>query len=105
MSNQYFFNVVKPIICQGTSAASIISTMRSNIAQKQFVKWLIAKPILDSITQQIETISVETEDPTQQAIINAQVEILIQTQNNINNQITEKDANFLTALETMMYYN
>jgi len=104
MSNQYFFNVVKPIICQGTSASAIITQMRSNIAKKQSAKWLIAKPIIDSINQQIQTISVETEDPDQQAIIDAQVEVLKQTQNNINNQITEKDVNFLTAIETMLYY-
>jgi len=104
MSNQYFFNVVKPIICQGTSAPAIITQMRSNISQKQYAKWLIAKPILDSITQQIQNISVDTEDPAQQAIIDAQVEVLKQTQNNINNQITQSDANFMTAIETILYY-
>jgi hypothetical protein len=95
MSNQYFFNVVRPIICQSTSAAEIIAKMRSNISQKQYAKWLIAKPIYDSITKQIQTLSVETDDPTQQAIITAQVEALTQTQNNINKEITEKDANFM----------
>lgn len=105
MSSQYFFSVVKPIVCQGTSAPGIIAQLRSIIAKKQYAKWLIAKPILDSITQQIQNISVETDDPTQEAIINAQVEVLLQTQNNINNQITEKDANFLTAVETLLYYN
>jgi hypothetical protein len=105
MSNQYFFNVVRPIICQSTSAAEILSKMRSNIAQKQYLKWLIAKPIIDSITKQIQTLSVETEDPIQQAIITAQVESLIQTQSNINQQITQKDANFLTSLETILFYN
>ena len=105
MSNQYFFSVVKPVICQGTSAAAIMSQMRSIIAQKQYAKWLIAKPIIDSITQQIQTLSVETDDPTQQAVIAGQVEALLQTQTNINNEITGKDTDFLTALETILYYN
>ena len=104
MSNQYFFSVVKPVICQGTSASAIMSQMRSIIAQKQAVKWLLAKPILDSINAQIQAISVETEDPIQQAIIQGQVEILLQTQNNINDEITATDANFLTALQTLLYY-
>ena len=105
MSNQYFFSVVKPVICQGTSAAAIMSQLRSNIAQKQYAKWLIARPILDSITQQIQALSVQTDDPIQQAIIQGQVEVLLQTQANINNEITAKDTNFLTAIETMLYYN
>lgn len=104
MSNQYFFSVVKPVICQGTSASAIMSQMRSIIAQKQAAKWLLAKPILDSINAQIQAISVETEDPIQQAIIQGQVEILLQTQNNINDEITATDANFLTALQTLLYY-
>jgi len=104
MSNEYFFTVIRPILCKGTSASGIIAQMRSIIAKKQYAKWLIAKPILDSITQKIQEISVEVEDPTQQAIIYAQVQVLQEIQNNINNQITQDDVNCLTALQTLLDY-
>lgn len=104
MSNEYFFTVIRPILCKGTSASRIIDQMRSIIAKKQYAKWLIAKPILDSINQKIQEISVEVEDPTQQAIIYAQVQVLQEIQNNINNQITQDDVNCLTALQTLLDY-
>ena len=104
MSN-YFFKVVRPIISQNTSAASIIGQLRKQISQKQLQKMMVVQPVLEIIKENIQELNVEVDTFEEQQIRDEKINTLTELLNKINASISQQDNEFLKSIDFVLNFN
>ena len=104
MSN-HFFKVVKPIIFQNNSSATILAQIRKQISQKQFQKLINIQSILDIIKENIQELNITVDTAEEEEIRNIKINVLTELLNKINQSISKEDNEFLKSIDFVLNFN